>query len=57
MTIRIRLRGSPGMRSGTLRIAAESWELATWHRAAKPTRSQIERGTRIALAMARGAGE
>jgi len=34
MTIRISLRGSPGIRTGTLRIGTEAWELVSWHRRA-----------------------
>jgi hypothetical protein len=34
MTIRISLRGDPGLRTGSLRLGDDLHQLATWHRAA-----------------------
>ena len=55
--IRIALRGSPGLRSGTAEIDGQTWQLVTWHRqSGGEVHATTDDGKRVTLAIDNGSG-
>lgn len=57
MTIRITLRGDPGMRTGTIELDGTTWPIVTWFRqSGGEVHATTDDGKRVTLALDEGTG-